>query len=551
MKLSLKITLFLFLMTALFISALTIYFIAQINRNFRRQADQLLRQSIALTQQRIQLVKNQLEAEVSSLAESLFTENESILAAMLSSPPEYNAEVIGFAEKLRRRTTLDYLYVVSGSGILLSNSADPASFGKRDPIADLPLNEIVFVEETSAAVVLKKRLQFGSHAMFLRGGYFLEKKIAEMATGEEVAQPQQLRLIYREDPGIADQQQDPAVLRHTIQFKDPFGMPVAALTVSASQEDLIQQREEILKNSFYLLSASLLVCLLIGWLISFSISRPLSRLTAAAQEMSHGNFDVRVQASGNGEIGKLIQAFNTMIEQLEENRRKLVQSERIAAWQEIAKHLAHEIKNPLTPIRTSITNLRIAMEKAPDQFPEIFRESSESIIEEVEALRHLADEFARFARLPAPQPEIGQLNDVVQRAISLYRSALPPNIELEWTPGQVPPFEFDAGQLGQVVQNLLQNSIEALTGGGKILVSTFIASHNQKRWATLSVQDSGSGMTEQMKQQAFTPYFTTKPKGTGLGLAIVHRIVTEHGGNILIESEPVKGTTFEIHLPLT
>jgi two-component system, NtrC family, nitrogen regulation sensor histidine kinase NtrY len=267
--------------------------------------------------------------------------------------------------------------------------------------------------------------------------------------------------------------------------------------------------------------------------------------------MASGNFDVRVQQTGDGEIGKLIHAFNAMTEQLEENRKKLIQTERIAAWQEIAKHLAHEIKNPLTPIRTSITNLRLAMERVPEQFPEIFRESSQSIIEEVEALRHLADEFAGFARLPAPQRENHQFNEVIQKAVSLYKNSLPQGVELQWEPGEVPSFEFDAGQIVQVTQNLLQNSIDALSNGGQILVKTFTSDQNEKQWASLSVQDSGSGMTEQMKQQIFTPYFTTKQKGTGLGLAIVHRIITEHGGNILIESEPGRGTRFEVRLPLS
>jgi two-component system, NtrC family, nitrogen regulation sensor histidine kinase NtrY len=543
MKLSLKITFFLFLMTALFITVLAAYFTSQINRNFTQQADLLLSQSVALTQQRIELTSDQLESELTSLAESIFTENENTLAAMLATPPVYNAEVVGFAEKLRRRTTLDFLLVLSGSGMILSNSSEPAAFGKTDPFAQLPLNEILFLQESGATMELKKQLMFGNHSLYLRGGYYLKKKLSDVSLSG-------LRLTYQEHPEIFTEEKDPSFLNEIIRFRDSSGKTVATLTVSASQQKLLEQREEIRKRSLYLLAASLFFCFLIGWLISISISRPLSRLTAASQEMASGNFDVRVKQTGNDEMGRLIHAFNAMTEQLEENRKKLIQTERIAAWQEIAKHLAHEIKNPLTPIRTSITNLRLAMEKAPEQFPEIFRESSQSIIEEVEALRHLADQFAGFARLPPPQRENHQFNEVIQRAVSLYKNSLPPGIELQWQPGDVPAFEFDAGQIVQVTQNLLQNSIEALSDGGHILVKTFTAEQNDRRWASLSVQDSGSGMTEQMKQQIFTPYFTTKQKGTGLGLAIVHRIITEHGGNILIESEPDRGTRFEVRLPL-
>jgi two-component system, NtrC family, nitrogen regulation sensor histidine kinase NtrY len=547
MKLSLKITLFLFFMTAVFIAVLAAYFTSEINRNFRDQADRLLKQSVTLTEQRIELSKEQLQAELHSLKESLFTENENTLAAMLSDPPNYNAEVIGFAEKLRRRTTLDFLYLVSSDGKILSNSIEPAAFGKMDLHPDLTVDEIVFVQEGNASMELKKQLRFGKHLLFLRGGYFLKDKIGRLTLSG-------LQLTYAEgNPSAAASniQNEPMFLKETIHFKDFYGKPLAILTVSASQEKLLGQKEEILKNSLYLLVASLFFCLLIGWLISLSISRPLHHLTAAAQEMSSGNFDVRVEKRGTGEIGKLIQAFNTMTEQLEINRQKLIQTERIAAWQEIARHLAHEIKNPLTPIKTSITNLRLAMEHAPEQFPEIFRESSESIIEEVESLRHLADEFARFARLPAPQMEINHLNDIVQKAITLYKNSVPSKVTLRWNAGEVPAFKFDSGQITQVTQNLLQNSMEALADGGEILVTTAMSDQLEKKWATLSVQDSGSGMNEQIKQHVFTPYFTTKQKGMGLGLAIVHRIVTEHGGNILVESEPGKGTKFEVRLPLS
>ena len=531
-------------MTALFIAVLSSYFISQIHHNFRQQSDRLLKQSVAVTQERIATYREQLNSELESLSESLFTENENILAAMLSRPPNYNAEVIGFAEKLRRRSTLDFLCIVSATGDFLSNSMEPERFGKTDPFRDLPLNEVVFVQEQQPAMELKIQRKFGRHMLHLRGGYFLKDKLRQPSISG-------LQIDYELNGTPGDEKNpDPAFLRQRIPFNDYLGKRIATVTVSVSQKELIQQREQMIRNSLYLLAASLVFCFLIGWLISYTISKPLNRLTEAAQEMSSGNLNVRVQNTGSGEIGKLMHAFNTMSEQLEENRLRLIQTERIAAWNEIAKHLAHEIKNPLTPIRTSITNLQLAMERAPDRFPEILKEASESIIEEVEALRRLADEFARFARLPAPQKELHQLNDIVQKAFSLYRNGIPSNIHIHFHPSQMPAFLFDAPQMTQVIHNLLQNSVEANDAGGEIHIETSIAEHSDKKWAQLTVRDNGPGMTEQIKQQVFTPYFTTKRKGTGLGLAIVHRIVTEHGGNILVESEPDKGTTFEVRLPL-
>jgi nitrogen fixation/metabolism regulation signal transduction histidine kinase len=224
-----------------------------------------------------------------------------------------------------------------------------------------------------------------------------------------------------------------------------------------------------------------------------------------------------------------------------------VRSERIAAWEEIARHLAHEIKNPLTPIRTSLTNLRLCLEKAPEKFSEIFLESSENISEEVEKLRHLADEFSKFARLPPLHLRPANLNEVVQKAILLHQPGIPNGIVFEQ--GEVPAFSFDPEQISQVLHNLLKNATEAIGRDGMIKVATGAVQSQGKQWAFLIVEDNGAGMDEHVRRQMFTPYFTTKDKGTGLGLAIVHRIVYEHGGSILIDSEPQKGAKFEVRLP--
>ena len=543
MRLSLKITLALFFITTLFIAVLSIYFLRQMDRTFREQADRLLKQSVALTQQRLDVLKEELQSEMKSLVGSIFTENENTLAALLSDPPEYNAEVVQFAEKLRRRTTLDFLFITSSTGTILSNSVAPAAFGKNDPQLKLPPDEIAYLKDPDGTIELKMQLKYGSHILFLRGGYLLQNRLKPLANSG-------LQLQYREGAEVNLATADSMVLQQIIPLKDPDGQTVASLIVATSQQKLIEERKQLITKSVYLLLASLIGCLFIGWLISTSISKPLRTLTTAAQEMTGGNFDVRVEDRTDGEIGKLIHAFNSMTEQLDENRRKLIQTERIAAWQEIAQHLAHEIKNPLTPIRTSITNLRVAMERAPEKFPEIFRESSKSILEEVETLRHLADEFAGFARLPAPNPQLYSINEVVQRTVALYQDSAPANVRIDWQPGNVRASHFDPNQMGQVVQNLLKNSIEALNESGSIVLRTSEAEHNGKSWIELTIQDSGPGMTEEIQKQMFSPYFTTKTKGTGLGLAIVHRIVTEHGGNILVESEPGKGTRFEIRLPV-
>jgi nitrogen fixation/metabolism regulation signal transduction histidine kinase len=193
--------------------------------------------------------------------------------------------------------------------------------------------------------------------------------------------------------------------------------------------------------------------------------------------------------------------------------------------------------------------LRLSFEKAPAKFPEILKEASESITEEVEKLRHLADEFSRFARLPSPSPKRANLNEVVQKSIVLYANGDAPKIHFE--SGEVLDASFDPEQISQVLHNLLRNAIDATGTDGIIHIVTGTSRHQDRDWVFLAVQDNGAGMDEEVRRHVFTPYFTTKQKGTGLGLAIVHRIIQEHKGNILIDSTPGRGTRIEIQLPLT
>src|SRR5262249_32076220 len=331
----------------------------------------------------------------------------------------------------------------------------------------------------------------------------------------------------------------------TMTLNDYKGRPALRIQVAVSRKPLMEEQRRLILNLVWFILGSFAFCLLVGTLLSHSVSRPVTELKEAAQKLAAGDLSTRVPVQGSGEMASLMEAFNTMAEQLEDQQQQLIRTERIAAWKEIAQHLAHEIKNPLTPIRTSITNLRLSREKAPEKFGDIFLESSESIMEEVEKLRHLADQFARFARLPAPVLKSGNLNDVIQKCLVLYQAN--PDIAIEFKQEPIPNFLFDAEQISQVVHNLLQNAIDAIEGKGTILVATRMIDPN---WVSLTIKDSGHGMAEEVKQQIFTPYFTTKTKGTGLGLAIVQRIVAEHGGSIMVDSSPSSGTLFDIRLPL-
>ncbi|HZS12523.1 MAG TPA: ATP-binding protein, partial [Nitrospirales bacterium] len=231
-----------------------------------------------------------------------------------------------------------------------------------------------------------------------------------------------------------------------------------------------------------------------------------------------------------------------------EDLTELIKAQKKAAWQEVAQRVAHEIKNPLTPIQLSAQRLRKKFaEKAPD-FEQIFDESTEVIINEVSGLKRLVDEFSRYARLPAPQMSRQSLHDVLQEVVALYRSAhrdIELIVELDET---LPTLNFDREQLNRVFVNLFDNAIQAMNQKGRVWVATRYDTRRHR--AVVTVADEGTGITPEDKDRLFVPYFSRRKTGTGLGLAIVHRIITDHDGVITAANNQPKGAIFTFELPV-
>ena len=225
----------------------------------------------------------------------------------------------------------------------------------------------------------------------------------------------------------------------------------------------------------------------------------------------------------------------------------LMQAQKVAAWGEVARKLAHEIKNPLTPIKLSAQRVRKAYLKSAPDFDRVLSESIEAIVAEVDALQHLVDEFAQFARLPPSRPVEGSLNVVVEAALALYETAYP-QVSLERKLGpDLPTLRLDGPQIKRVVINLVDNAIAALGEKGSIEIATTF--DPAIRRATLTVADSGPGVPPASRESVFAPNFSTKKKGSGLGLAIARRIVEDHGGEIRVEDNQPRGARFVIDLP--
>jgi two-component system, NtrC family, nitrogen regulation sensor histidine kinase NtrY len=225
----------------------------------------------------------------------------------------------------------------------------------------------------------------------------------------------------------------------------------------------------------------------------------------------------------------------------------LMRAQKVAAWGEVARKLAHEIKNPLTPIQLSAQRIRKSHLKGAPDFEKVLNECTNAIVMEVEALKNLVDEFAQFARLPAANLVAGSLHEVIEQALSLYDGLFAGvTVERKLAP-DVPVLRLDADQMKRVLINLVDNAIEATDKQGTVTISTEY-DRVQAR-VRLGVGDDGPGILPEDRDRLFVPHFSTKKRGSGLGLAIVSRIVQEHHGSIRVEENPPRGARFVVELP--
>ena len=335
-----------------------------------------------------------------------------------------------------------------------------------------------------------------------------------------------------------------------IRFELPGadGKPLAIVEVAVSDGDLDSVLRKLTYTSAGLALVALGAVVLIGLLVARRTARDLDALVDGSLAAARGDLDHRVPVRSKDEVGAVANAFNLMMEDLRTSKERLVNSERIAAWREIARRLAHEIKNPLTPIQMAMDTLRKTHKKKHPSFDEILEESTTTVLAEADRLKHIVAEFSDFARMPKPEFQRVDLNEVVHSAMSLYQGA----VAIETALGELPALDADKAQLSQVILNLVENARDAIgkRADGKITVSTKLGEAGDR--ALLVVEDNGPGVPSDLKDKVFTPYFTTKhaKDGTGLGLAIVHRIVSDHGGRLTVSNALGGGARFAIELPL-
>jgi nitrogen fixation/metabolism regulation signal transduction histidine kinase len=301
-------------------------------------------------------------------------------------------------------------------------------------------------------------------------------------------------------------------------------------------------RQVLLFTVCYIVIVTVL-SLVVGYFFISKITKPLRNLIDATGLLAADNPQYKIAAAGGGEIGKLIEAFNAMGEKLIVARREKIMAERRATWQRVARIIAHEIKNPLTPIKLSTERLYDKFLNHSKDFPEVMKSTTSTILAEIDNMQKLVDTFHKYAKFPDPVLRLERLSDVVSEVCALFgplsRIAcdLPPNL---------PEVRIDKGQIREALTNLITNAQQAIAEAARPEGNITVKGRVAGDYVEVTVTDNGCGISAENQKKLFQPYFTTKKHGNGIGLALTERIISLHGGTILCESDVGTGTTFTI-----
>ena len=486
---------------------------------------------------------------------------------------------------------LDFLEFLDGQGTIISSAQWPAKFGYKEsfvPARPLPkdafLQKVDLPDGAALGLCAAREINLADKPVLVIGGRRLDKDFLaslELPAGMRAMFYQNLGGPFSRQnlidasgtlrdadalaPLIGELQQKPeeriVLLHWSGDAADDESIDAIPLTgldhhllgillVGNSRRPYVELRQHI--RSAALLSGGagiFLAVLLSGWAAA-RVTRPVEQLAQAAREVAAGNWNAEVPVQSADELGELAESFNRMTRELLDQRERLIQSERVAAWRELARRLAHELKNPLFPLQLTVENLMRARQQSPEQFEEIFRESSATLLAEIANLKTIVARFSEFSRMPQPQRQTIDLNEIVRNVVNLFQAQLqaPGRAEigckLELVE-EMAPISADPELLHRALSNLVLNAMDAMRQGGRLTLRT----RQEADRVYVEVSDSGTGLTPEECERLFTPYYTTKTHGTGLGLAIVQSVVSDHKGRISVRSKPGSGTTFIIELP--
>jgi signal transduction histidine kinase len=336
--------------------------------------------------------------------------------------------------------------------------------------------------------------------------------------------------------------------RAACTFTDDSGA-VLAFDVLRSTKELEENLHEVDQMVGLYAAISAAVAFIVAIFLARSLSRPLSVLATEAGKVVAGEARP-IRVTGSGEVAELASAFDRMIQDLAVTRRRLAAVSRVAAWREVARRVAHEVKNPLAPIRAAVETLRRLRARDDPRFDEYFDEATRTVLDEVHRIARIVTEFTSFARLPQPRPQDLDVEEVARHVVALQAPAAGERSLAFAAQRRAPTIRADRDQVIQILTNLIQNALEAVKDvpNGAVSVSTDTDGH----YVAFAVADNGPGIAPEIASRLFEPYATTKSTGTGLGLAIAQRIALEHNGELsyIGPSASGQGAVFRLLLPV-
>ncbi len=333
-------------------------------------------------------------------------------------------------------------------------------------------------------------------------------------------------------------------------FHDAKGKPMLiANVVYEKSYDRISELKSFLREISTGYIILFLLAALLAFLLSKNITRPLDIITRRFRKTKIGQYNEPIEWQGKDEVGELVKEYNHMLIQLESSALKLAQNERESAWREMAQQVAHEIKNPLTPMKLRMQQLVRTWKENPEGFDDRLKAFSESMIEQIDALTRIANEFSHFAKMPKPEFAETDLRELLEKVVALYAGKENTSITLQCPATSTYHALIDKDQMIRVLNNLITNAIQAIPSerSGHVHISL----RRGMNYMMIRINDNGVGISEENRKNLFVPNFTTKSTGTGLGLAIVKTIVEQNNGRVFYRSRENKGASFFVKLPVS
>ena len=546
----------------------TLAIIGQFDREFRLQGEALA-------------------IRTSAIARSEQVRNMALALRTGADPAPY----LNLAPSLASEQQLDFLEFLTQDERIISSAQWPARFGLREPwITEVEAwnQEPAFLQYeetpqgTQLAQLTVRELTEGDRKFYIVAGRRIDSNFlgslvlpegtklllwrqTSNGTGElesasgPIAMPAELRPLLdrvwngKEEYGrrvrLNDSSEEAFVISTEKLLDRDFKRTLAIAVVASSRHELAQLQSQIRKVGFWVALAGILLSIGVSRWWAARVSRPIEELSLAAQDVTAGNWERKVYAEPLGnqdEVAKLIASFNQMTDELLRQRDRAVQAERVAAWRELARRLAHELKNPLFPLQITVENLMKARQQNSADFNEVFAESTATLLAELANLKKIIGRFSDFSKMPSPHLQNVDVNRILEDVARLFAPQLgSPARKIELQTALATRDTTIAGDpdlLRRAFENLLLNAIDAMPDGGTLRVATSA----QDNGVVVEISDTGPGLTSEETSRLFTPYYTTKQHGTGLGLAIVQSVVSDHGARISVISHPGKGTAFRI-----